>query len=90
MLPEELGDCPDCGNELLHRINRKTKKAFVSCSAYPECTYARNFDEPDIHCELCETGWMRKRNGKNGPFLGCSNYPDCRNTAKIDVEVDIF
>lgn len=28
-------------------------------------------------------GLMTKRKGKNGEFLGCSNYPDCKNTAQV-------
>ena len=32
-------------------------------------------------CPLCEKGIMVKRNGKNGKFWGCSNYPACKCTA---------
>lgn len=28
-------------------------------------------------------GTLRRRNGKYGPFLGCSNFPKCRHTAKV-------
>ena len=28
-------------------------------------------------------GLMTKRTGKNGEFLGCSNYPECKNTAQV-------
>ncbi len=31
-------------------------------------------------CPRCKTGVMIKRNGKNGEFWGCSNYPKCRAT----------
>ena len=31
----------------------------------------------------CGNGIMVERNGKNGKFLGCSNYPTCTNTAQI-------
>ena len=31
----------------------------------------------------CGHGIMVERSGKNGKFLGCSNYPDCTNTAPI-------
>ena len=31
-------------------------------------------------CPRCKTGIMVKRNGKNGEFWGCSNYPNCRMT----------
>ena len=26
---------------------------------------------------------MKQRNGKNGPFWGCSNYPDCKGIVNI-------
>ena len=34
------------------------------------------------HCS-CGNGVMVERNGKNGKFLGCSDYPTCKNTAQI-------
>lgn len=30
-------------------------------------------------CPLCQ-GSMAERNGKNGPFLGCKSYPNCKGT----------
>ena len=32
-------------------------------------------------CPRCKDGFMLLRNGKNGAFWGCSNYPDCKMTA---------
>ena len=32
-------------------------------------------------CPRCKDGFMIMRNGKNGAFWGCSNYPDCKMTA---------
>jgi single-strand DNA-binding protein len=29
-------------------------------------------------CPSCKTGTVKKKNGKNGGFWGCSNYPECR------------
>jgi len=29
-------------------------------------------------------GTLRERNGRYGPFLGCSNYPACRHTENLD------
>ena len=29
-------------------------------------------------CPRCQKGVMVKRNGKNGEFWGCSNYPTCK------------
>ena len=31
-------------------------------------------------CPRCQKGVMKKRNGKNGVFWGCSNFPKCRMT----------
>ena len=35
------------------------------------------------HCPDCSS-LLVTRNGKWGEFLGCTNYPDCRGTRKID------
>ena len=34
-----------------------------------------------IKCPACSNGFMILRNGKNGKFWGCSNYPNCKMTA---------
>lgn len=34
-------------------------------------------------CSKCRNGVMVERSGKFGNFLGCSNYPKCKNTEKI-------
>ena len=34
-----------------------------------------------VACPACEGGVLRKRNGKNGAFWGCSRYPECKATA---------
>ncbi len=39
--------------------------------------------EDIIKCDQC-SGRMIERNGKFGSFLGCSNYPRCKNTKKIN------
>ena len=33
-------------------------------------------------CPTCN-GWLKKKNGKYGSFLGCSNWPDCKHTQRI-------
>ena len=33
-----------------------------------------------VACPACEGGVLRKRNGKNGAFWGCSRYPECKAT----------
>ena len=36
-------------------------------------------------CAMCKTGSMGLKLGKFGAFLGCSNYPTCRNTKPLAV-----
>lgn len=40
----------------------------------------RNRQSQGEQCRSCEAGVLRKRSGKFGDFLGCSNYPICRFT----------
>ena len=35
-------------------------------------------------CPSCRHGFLVLRKGKYGPFYGCSRYPKCRHTKKID------
>ncbi len=37
----------------------------------------------DEKCDVCGEGMMMKRWSKNGWFLGCSNYPKCKNTRDL-------
>ena len=34
-------------------------------------------------CEVCNIGTLQRRWSKNGWFIGCSNYPKCKNTKNI-------
>ena len=36
-------------------------------------------------CTSCGDGIMLPKRGRNGVFLGCSNYPNCRNTENVEV-----
>ncbi|MFM9975029.1 MAG: type I DNA topoisomerase [Beijerinckiaceae bacterium] len=36
-------------------------------------------------CQRCGTGRMGLKLSKTGPFIGCSNYPECRNTRPFGV-----
>lgn len=40
----------------------------------------------EIYCNKCGSS-MREKTGPKGPFLGCSNYPNCRNTMPITVKL---
>jgi hypothetical protein len=39
-------------------------------------------DAAGVPCPKCGSA-MKPRNGRNGPFLGCSRYPDCRGTRNL-------
>jgi DNA helicase-4 len=36
---------------------------------------------PGSQCPVCRNGLLMPKNGKHGPFLGCSQYPKCKATA---------
>ena len=39
-------------------------------------------------CPLCGTGNLSLKLGRYGAFVGCSNYPECRYTRKLDESAD--
>lgn len=41
-------------------------------------------------CPRCNDGFMLLRNGKNGAFWGCSNYPNCKMTASDNKGKPVF
>lgn len=49
----------------------------ITPKLYDEKHEPRNFN-----CPLCN-GLLKKRMGKHGSFLGCSNFPDCRYTQRV-------
>lgn len=34
-------------------------------------------------CPTCKTGTLRRKKGKNGPFIGCSAFPACKHTQRV-------
>ena len=96
-LAKPLGrTCPKCGeHELLLRSGRFGN--FIACSGFPKCKYTEQCDDEgntapkaqevssEEKCEKCGSDMVIK-NGRNGQFLACSNYPDCKNTKSINVE----
>lgn len=87
--------CPECGKELVKRKSRFGE--FVGCSGYPKCKYIKR-DENGVSegdsgdssevseengvCEKCGKAMVRKM-GRNGAFLACSGYPNCKNTKSL-------
>ena len=94
-LPTEL-DCEKCGKKMHIRWGKNG--LFLSCSGYPTCKNSKNFArdskgkieaaaEGDVRgtCELCSRDMVAK-NGRFGPFLACTGYPECKNTRSMQNE----
>ena len=95
-IPTEL-NCPECGQDKLHiKVGRNGH--YLACNAYPDCHYTRNYNRDekgqivpieipeeeitDKTCEKCSKPMILKQ-GKYGPFLACSGYPDCKSTQSV-------
>jgi len=91
--------CENCGKKLVIKNGRFGK--FAACPSYPECKFTMRLDKSgnvikreenaevqktDIKCDLCGE-YMVIRKGRFGSFYACSNYPKCKNTKPINVEV---
>ena len=90
--------CPECKEHQLH-IKVSRYGPYLACNGYPKCTYTSDYTRDEkgkIHliepsydkasdevCEKCGKPMVIK-NGRNGKFLACSGYPDCKNTRPID------
>ncbi len=86
--------CPKCEKGKVRLvISRKEGKEykFFRCSEY-DCDWNGGFynqdnDKIDIidNCPSCD-GILYVRNGKKGPFLGCSHFPKCKQTRDLTDE----
>jgi len=90
--------CPDCGKPLAIKLGRYGR--FLACTGYPECKHSRplakngeNSEEKpaeqvsDQKCEKCGAAMVIKQ-GRYGPFLGCSAYPECKNIQPLEKPKD--
>ncbi|MCS6842278.1 MAG: type I DNA topoisomerase [Roseiflexus sp.] len=90
--------CPRCSQgQLAVRFGRNGE--FLACNRYPECDFTSDFhrdsegrivlDAPsapemsDVACDVCGRPMVLKKS-RFGPFLGCSGYPECKNTRRLD------
>jgi len=89
--------CPHCGKPLHIKVGKNGH--FLACSGYPECTYSSDYTRDEkghVHpagapeaettdkiCQKCGRP-MVLRQGKFGPFLACSGYPECKNTQSLN------
>ncbi len=90
--------CPDCKTGHLH-IKVGRNGPFLACSNYPDCRYTSNYERnekgavvalraqeealaTDEICEKCNRP-MQVKSGPHGTFLGCSGYPECKQTRSL-------
>jgi len=89
--------CPKCQQgQLAIKFGRNGE--FLACNRYPECDFTSDFhrtsegqivldaasspEMSDIECNVCGRPMVIKKS-RFGPFLGCSGYPDCKNTRRL-------
>lgn len=90
--------CEKCGQPMVIKMGRFGK--FLACSGFPDCRNTKPLnDDGSIRqaeaaettnevCDKCGAPMVRK-NGRFGPFLSCSKYPDCKNIKNIQVGTDV-
>ncbi|MDI6776889.1 MAG: type I DNA topoisomerase [Syntrophales bacterium] len=88
--------CDKCGNVMVIKWGKNGK--FIACSNYPACKNTMNIaqgekgqmsqKEEEITDTICECGRnMVVKEGRFGKFLGCSGYPECKNTMPLSCGV---
>lgn len=85
------GSCPVCGSPM--HLMKENNAFFLICEKNASgCRgeQAISFSlvqtasrKAQISCSKCSSGTLTLRDGKYGPFLGCSAYPECRNIVNI-------
>lgn len=90
--------CPKCQRPMV--VRRSKTGTFLGCSGYPECRTTVPCDEngtplkvvPEEEltqtCELCGGEMGVKWKGRRA-FLGCKNYPKCKNVAQVPAGVHV-
>jgi DNA helicase-4 len=64
-----LNACSECDSGLPEERDKSGMKTCTCGAQYPICPQ-------------CENGWLVKRRGRYGPFLGCVSYPRCKGKMK--------
>jgi DNA topoisomerase-1 len=80
---EETDEVCSLGHPMVIRLGRNGR--FLACSLYPEHKESRPLPGDEAApqpgegetCPQCGEGTLVGKNGKFGPFVGCSRYPDC-------------
>ena len=84
--------CEKCGKPMVIKWGKKGR--FLACTNYPDCKNTKNFTQDekgeiraeekttDIPCPVCAKP-MLLREGRFGKFLGCTGYPECKQTMNV-------
>ncbi len=96
--------CDKCGEPMVIKNRRRGGGEFLSCSAYPECKNASDFErdgdkivikreaepqETGIVCDKCGKPMViKKRRRDNAEFLACSGYPECKQASDFERDGD--
>ncbi len=96
--------CAECGRPMVVKNRRRGGGEFLSCSSYPECKNASDFErdgdkilvikseepgETGIACETCNKPMVIKKRRRDGAeFLACSGYPECKNASDFERDGD--
>lgn len=92
-LAEGTQICDKCGREMAVKQGRFGP--FLACTGYPECKNIRNLQKTsdgalavaeqvtEFQCPKCSKPMIRK-SGRWGPYLACTDYPDCKTIQKLD------
>ncbi|MCA8917704.1 MAG: type I DNA topoisomerase [Planctomycetes bacterium] len=83
-------ECPECGKEMVVRMSRRGP--FLGCSTFPECRGTKSLESEKslrqlkteaefagLSCDKCGKP-MNVKFFRGRPFIGCSGYPECKNT----------
>lgn len=88
--------CEKCGHPMVVKWGRNGR--FIACSNYPTCKNTRNVSpeapgakpetpqETDEVCPKCGRK-MALKQGRFGRFLGCTGYPDCKQTMPLTLGI---
>ena len=96
--------CSECGKLMVVKSRRRGGGEFLSCSGYPECKNASDFErqgdkvmvketeasaETGINCDKCDKPMVIKKRRRDGvEFLACSGYPECKNASDFERDGD--
>lgn len=90
--------CNKCGKPMAVKEGKFGE--FLACTGYPECTNTQQMNPVDKSpgeieipaedktCQKCNKP-MAIKNGKFGPFLACTGYPDCHNIKNIEQKTGV-